>query len=85
MSVYFADQMSAAGKTLGDLQEHWGDGYQIYAFTARELVESGERLWRDPDNDFPGHGACKRAEGSKRTLSQKRALARIAKLPDEGE
>lgn len=79
MSVYFADQMAAAGKSLEDLQSKWGEDYAIFAFTAAELVSSGEHLWRDPNDEFPGHGACKRVGNSKRTLAQKRGLARQAR------
>ncbi len=83
MSVNFSDEMAAAGKTLEDLKKHWGDRYEIFQFAAQDLVTNGERLWRDPDDDFVGHGACKRNDNGKRSLAQKRTLARLAKPANE--
>jgi hypothetical protein len=79
MSIYLADGMQANGKSLADLQDHWGPGYKIVEFTAVELRAAGEEVWRDDDENFPGHGACKRADGSKRTAGQKKALARLSR------
>lgn len=83
MSVYFSDEMELAGKTVTDLQRHWGDAYTVLALSAAELRDQGERIWRDPNDEFPGHGACKRADGSERTRGQKRYIARIAKIAPE--
>lgn len=83
MSVYFSDEMELAGKTVTDLQRHWGDAYTVLALSAAELRDQGERIWRDPNDEFPGHGACKRADGSERTRGQKRCIARIAKIAPE--
>ena len=83
MSVYFSDEMESAGKTVTDLQQHWGDAYTVLALSSAELRDQGERIWRDPNNEFPGHGACKRADGSERTRGQKRCIARIAKIAPE--
>lgn len=82
MSVYFEDEMRAVGKNVHDLQNHWnsdGDRYTVYQFTTAELRARGEKLWRDPNDEFPGHGACKRRDDSERTRGQKRNLAKIAK------
>lgn len=79
MSVYFEDGIAEAGKTVADLGKHWnrdGDHYAVYQFTARDLRDAGEKLWRDADDDFPGHGACKRQDDSERTRGQKRELVR---------
>lgn len=83
MSVYFSDEMESAGKTVDDLQKIWGDDYTVLAFSAADLRDQGERVWRHPNGQFPGHGACKRADGSERTRSQKRKLAKIAKVAPE--
>ncbi len=83
MSIYFADEMAAAGLSALDLQKHWGvERYTVVAFTAKDLRDQGERLWRDPNEDFVGHGACKRDGGSERTRSEKRNLAKLAKVVD---
>ena len=83
MSVYFSDEMELAGKSILDLQASWGKEYTVLAFTASDLRTQGERLWRDPTGGFPGHGACKRADGSERTRGQKRNLAKVAKVASE--
>jgi len=83
MSVYFADEMAAAGRGVRDLQAHWGDAYVVLEFEASELRAEGEDLWRDPNGEFPGHGACKRADGSERTRGQKRQLAKRSKIASE--
>lgn len=83
MSVYFSDEMQEAGKSVSDLQKAWGPGYIVLAFSVADLREQGERLWRDPIDEFPGHGACKRADGAKRTASQERNLAKIARVAPE--
>lgn len=83
MSVYFSDEMVATGKSAADLQKVWGDDYTVLEFNAGELREQGERLWRDSNNDFPGHDACKRSDYSERTRGQKRNLARIARVAAE--
>ncbi len=83
MSVYFSDEMAAVGKSVADLQKIWGEDYTVLEFGAGELLEQGERLWREPNNDFPGHGACKRSDYSERTRGQKRNLARIARVAAE--
>jgi hypothetical protein len=86
MSVYFEDAMADAGKTAADLEAHWnrdGDNYRVYQFSAKALRDAGEKLWRDPNDDFPGHGACKRHDDSERTRGQKRELARRSVLPSE--
>jgi hypothetical protein len=83
MSVYFSDEIQAAGKSVSDLQQAWGPKYTVLAFRAADLREQGEQLWRDPIDEFPGHGACKRADGAKRTLGQKRNLAKIARVAPE--
>jgi hypothetical protein len=83
MSVYFSDEIQAAGKSVLDLQEAWGSKYTVLAFRAEDLREEGERLWRDAIDQFPGHGACKRADGANRTLRQKRNLAKIARVAPE--
>ena len=83
MSVYFSDEMERAGKSVLDLQQAWGSKYIVLAFSAGELREQGERLWRDSMGEFPGHGACKRADGAERTQGQKRNLAKIARIPPE--
>jgi hypothetical protein len=80
MSVYFSDEMVLAGKSVSDLQQEWGSEYTVLAFGAEDLRKQGERLWRDPKGKFPGHGACKRADGTERTQGQKRNLAKIAKI-----
>lgn len=82
MSVHFEDEMRVAGKNVEDLKAHWnsnGDRYTVYQFTAGELRGEREKLWRDPNDEFPGHGACKRHDNSERTRGQKRNLAKIAK------
>ncbi|MGH3569455.1 MAG: hypothetical protein ACRDRH_26250 [Pseudonocardia sp.] len=82
MSVYFEDEMRAAGKNVNDLQNHWNsdnDRYIVYQFAAAELRVKGEKLWREPNDEFPGHGACKRCDDSERTRGQKRSLAKLAK------
>ncbi len=83
MSVYFSDEMQAAGESVLDLQQKWGPEYTVLAFRAADLREQGERLWRDPRGEFPGHGACKRADGAERSRGQKRKLARIARISPE--
>jgi hypothetical protein len=83
MSVFFSDEIQAAGKSVLDLQQAWGSKYTVLAFRAAVLREQGERLWRDPIDEFPGHGACKRADGANRTLPQKRNLAKIARVAPE--
>lgn len=79
MSVYFADEMAANEVSVKDLAAHWGERYAIVEFTAADLAAEGEAVWRDPDGEFPGHGACKRADGSKRTVGQKRRIAKLAR------
>ena len=79
MSVNFEDEMRAAGKTADDLEEHWGPAYEAVSFIAGDLRKMGEKVWRVPVEDFPGHGGVKRADDSKRTVSQKRDLAKEAK------
>jgi hypothetical protein len=83
MSVFFSDEMQAAGKSVLELQQAWGSKYTVLAFRAAELREQGERLWRDPIDTFPGHGACKRANGANRSLPQKRNLAKMARVAPE--
>jgi hypothetical protein len=83
MSVYFSDEMQPAGKSVKDLQQEWGSEYTVLAFSAAELRDQGERLWRDSNDEFPGHGACKRADDAERTRGQKRKLAKIAKIAPE--
>jgi hypothetical protein len=83
MSVYFSDEMQLAGKSVSDLQQAWGPKYTALAFSAEELRKQGERLWRDSRGEFPGHGACKRADGAERTQGQKRNLAKIARVAPE--
>jgi hypothetical protein len=84
MSVFFSDEIQAAGKSVLDLQQAWGaDKYTVLAFRAADLREQGERLWRDAIDEFPGHGACKRANGANRTLPRKRNLAKIARVAPE--
>lgn len=83
MSVYFSDEMDLAGKSVLDLQANWGDDYTVLAFSAGDLRAQGERLWRDPNEEFPGHGACKRADDAERTRGQKRKLAKVAKVAPE--
>lgn len=83
MSVYFSDEMELVGESVLDLQAIWGEDYTVLAFNANDLRVLGERLWRDPNDAFPGHGACKRADGTERTRSQKRKLAKIAKIAPE--
>ena len=83
MSVYFSDEIQAAGKSVLDLQQTWGSKYTVLAFGATDLRDQGEQLWRDPIDEFPGHGACKRADGTNRTLRQKRNLAKIARVAPE--
>lgn len=81
MSVYFADQMNAAGLSAADLQARWGvEKYTVVQLTAKEMRAQGERLWRDKNDEFVGHGASKRADGTKRTVSQKRGLANAADI-----
>ena len=80
MSVYFSDEMQLAGRSVSDLQKVWGSEYTVLEFRASDLQEQGERLWRDPTDEFPGHGACKRADGAERSRGQKRKLAKIAKV-----
>lgn len=84
MSVYLEDEMRAAGETAQSLQDHWnkdGDHYTIVQFVARKLRREGEKIWRDPTDEFPGHGACKRSDDSERTRGQKRNLAKLAEPP----
>jgi hypothetical protein len=83
MSVYFSNEMQAAGKSVLDLQQVWGSKYTVLAFRAADLRKQGEQLWRDPIDEFPGHGACKRADGANRNLRQKRNLAKIARVAPE--
>jgi hypothetical protein len=83
MSVFFSDEMQAAGKSVLELQQAWGSKYTVLAFRAADLREQGERLWRDPIDKFPGHGACKRANGANRRLPQKRNLAKMARVAPE--
>lgn len=80
MSVYFSDEIEDAKLSVRDLQEKWGsDIYTVVAFHVAVLRAEGERLWRDPNDDFVGHGACKRLGDSTRTRSQKRRLAKLSK------
>ncbi len=83
MSVYFLDEMQLAGKTVLDLQKVWGLEYTVLALNATDLRKQGERLWRDTRDEFPGHGACKRADGAERTRGQKRKIAKIARIAPE--
>lgn len=83
MSVYFSDEMKLAGKTVTDLQRHWGDAYTVLAFSAAALRDQGEHIWREPNDEFPGHGGCKRADRSERTRGQKRNLAKLAQIAPE--
>jgi hypothetical protein len=83
MSVYFSDEMQLAGRSVLDLQQEWGPEYTVLAFRAADLQEQGERLWREAQGEFPGHGACKRADGTERTRGQKRNLAKIAQIAPE--
>jgi hypothetical protein len=79
MSVYFEDGMRAEGKTVEDLEKHWGENYEAVAFKASELRRSGEAVWRDANDEFPGHGAVKRQDSSRRSTKQKHDLAKMAK------
>lgn len=76
MSVYAHDELVANGWSVQKLAEQWGPEYRPYALTAGELRAKGERLWRAPMGEVPGHAACKRSDDGKRTGGQKRELAR---------
>lgn len=80
MSVYARDGLLGNGWTLQKLYEWWGSQYRVFCFTAGSLMAKNENLWRAPMDEIPGHCACKRNDQRKRSLGQKRELARMAKL-----
>lgn len=84
MSVFLADEMKAAGKTVDDLLAWWPKGpVKVAPFTAGELRALGEEVSRHPIEDFPGHGGVRRSDRKRRSGGQKKNLARRAKpFPD---
>lgn len=80
MSVYVHDCLVANNWTPQKLYEFWGVQYRVFCFTAEYLRSKGERLWRAPMGAIPGHSGCKRIDDSKRSVGQKRELARKASL-----
>lgn len=82
MSLYAHDELVAAGWTVQKLSESWGPAYRVYALTAERLRSCGERVWRAPMGDIPGHCGCKRNNNGRRTGGQKRTLARVVRYVD---
>jgi len=79
MSIYLEDEILLAGLSVEELQKGW-DGYWVFSLTVGELREAfGQVVTRDPQSDFPGHGAVRDSSG-KRSPKKRSRMAEACVL-----
>ncbi|MDX8051880.1 hypothetical protein SK571_21015 [Lentzea sp. BCCO 10_0798] len=66
MSVFFADEMAAAGASVADLIQTFPPFSRAVTFTAGELRALGQTVERDKIEEFPGHGAVRHPDKDRR-------------------
>jgi hypothetical protein len=74
MSVYLADDIVAAGRSIDELQKLW-EGYWIFSLTINQLRDDfGQEVIRDPQANFPGHALVRDPSG-KRSAGKRSRMA----------
>jgi len=80
MSVFVEDAILAAGRSIEELQKHWGNGYWVFSLTAEQLRDNfDQEVILDSKSDFPGHGLVRDNKG-KRSQGTRSRMAKTCVL-----
>lgn len=80
VSVALQSEMLARGTTVEMLLERWGPAYGIASITAGDARANGQGVARRATDGFPEHGIVFAVQGSGKTDSQSKKLAKASKI-----
>ncbi|MFG1643802.1 hypothetical protein ACGFMK_26215 [Amycolatopsis sp. NPDC049252] len=84
MSVYVEEDWEDTDLAVENLIKRWGEDYRVCWLRAGDIRELGEKVYRAPNDEFPGHGAVEHPGSRNRPQGVKSRMAKKAQWYEPG-